>query len=468
MGVDNFVAGEARNFGQRAGSDPVLPGAIAASGRNGGIELLYNVPMRATFVLLLTYLSIVLAPASAQDCTPGNWTIANQPPDSCIPYASRGYFTKPLPGAGSGGPLAHLFPNSAAIISNTMASHDLGLFKVGDPNNHYDDILSEPIYYGRVSDPLYRITSCQLNSGTIGDAAHNPVGQTFHIPNAAQFGNSRGSFGFSDQFFVVWDQVSNKILSAYNYARPNISLPACTATDPAKACPTPSWRSCDQADFSSDTGYQVWPGGNGALDVPGWALAIRTNEWVYGRINHALYLNTACEASGVVFPDLRNAALICANQTNRPHEGNLVFLDYTDAQINAMNLPAWQEPIITALAHYGGYIGDTNNNQGSINVSRLESNQAYKLAGLTSPLYAWLEGQPGVTKRRSPEPGTHKYIMYTFANLPNLTGPSCPSPCNYVGHLHIADPCVALGLAGLPGGCVPPQPAAKPKRKSSH
>ena len=31
----------------------------------------------------------------------------------------------------------------------------------------------------------------------------------------------------------------------------------------------------------------------------------------------------------------------------------------SDAQIAALAVPAWKKTILTALAHYGGYVGDT-------------------------------------------------------------------------------------------------------------
>jgi hypothetical protein len=213
------------------------------------------------------------------------------------------------------------------------------------------------------------------------------------------------------------------------------------------------------SDFSSGRDYLIIPGANGALDVPGWAGEITTKEWMAGQINHALYLNVACLASSTtVFPDVSGPASVCniagnpKPNTNRPLLGNMIFLDYTDAQINSMNLHAWQKPIIMALAHYGGYIGDTGNGNGSIAPVRVEGNQAYAQAGTVNPIYAWLAPQAGVQTQGAPG-GALKYQVTLFAGIPNLTGPSCATACNYVGHLHIADPCVSKGLVGVSGGC---------------
>ena len=102
--------------------------------------------------------------------------------------------------------------------------------------------------------------------------------------------------------------------------------------------------------------------------------AARSNEWMAGEINHAIYLNTMCEAEGAVFPSRnQNQALTCdranwpwpmANETGaRPKHGSLYFFDYTDEQIEAMDLPAWHKPMIVAMSHYGGYVGDTGGSQ---------------------------------------------------------------------------------------------------------
>ena len=400
-------------------------------------------------MILRLVLFLLVSPAAwASNCLTGNFTIQNQPPDDCIPFTTNGIFHQQIPGAGSGGPLNHLYPNSDAIIRKTMTGTDMGVFRVASTGNYHQDILGEPIYYGRASDPVYKVTSCDYTGPADPKNPNNPVGHIYHIPDRATFSNSNPTTGagFSDMFLVVWDQVSNQVLGAYNYSSPNVSLPHCTSTDPAHPCATPAWRGCVVDNWSTGKAYQVRPGATGALSVPGWALAIRTNEWMRGTINHAIYLNTGCEASPGVFPQSPGVtALICADQTNRPHEGNLVFLDYTDAQINALNLPPWQKAIIAALTHYGGYIGDTFGGPGPINASRFESNQAYALAGLTNPLYAWLDKQSGVIKNSGSDSGSFTYTMSTFGGIPNV-----------MAHLHIADPCVALGMAGLPGGCSKP------------
>jgi hypothetical protein len=42
--------------------------------------------------------------------------------------------------------------------------------------------------------------------------------------------------------------------------------------------------------------------------------------------------------------------------------GQRFYLAYSDAEIAALPFPPWKKAVITALAHYGFYIGDSGNN----------------------------------------------------------------------------------------------------------
>ena len=90
------------------------------------------------------------------------------------------------------------------------------------------------------------------------------------------------------------------------------------------------------------------------------------------------------------------------NETGaRPKHGSLFFFDYTDEQIEAMDLPPWHKPMIVAMSHYGGYVGDTGGSpvDGTI-PSRVEGCEAYDTAGIECPIGKWLEGQKGVSQHR--------------------------------------------------------------------
>lgn len=448
-------------------------GTLAAGGGNCTAAVTAHPTTTGTHNATLTITSnapTITAPLTVigqqPGCTPGNWSLTNQPPNNCIPYPN-GLFQKPLPHAGTGGPTDHLYPNSDAIIQHSFSISidgnqvhpDPGFFEVAGPFNYHQAGISEPIYYGQASDPVYQVSACQLNTANgypTSFPQFNAIGLKFHAPSGAFFSNYNpvANTGFGDMFFTVWDQTDNVVMGAYNFGTNNISLTACPggghAGTNADPCPTPSWRSCDMVNWSTGQDYEVVPGANGALDVGGLVGEIRANEWIAGAINHALYLNIGCEGgSNTVFPDLMNPADVCAPaDTLKPLEGNLIFFDYTDAQINAMNLPPWQKTLITTMTHYGGYIGDAGSptSFSFLIPSRYEGDQAYELQGLTNPIYAYLTGQTGVVKDSASD-NSYTLGMQAWGNIPNVNGTA------FQFHMHIADPCVPLGMVGLSGGC---------------
>ncbi|HYV14547.1 MAG TPA: hypothetical protein VE972_00825, partial [Conexibacter sp.] len=64
-----------------------------------------------------------------------------------------------------------------------------------------------------------------------------------------------------------------------------------------------------------------------------------------------------------------------------------------DAQIAALNVPAWKKTILTALAHYGGYVGDTGGPGFGL---QFESSATYTVFGLADPLVAFAQ-QNGIS-----------------------------------------------------------------------
>jgi hypothetical protein len=397
-------------------------------------------------VLLLFVLILATALNSLSQCTPpsGGWSEANQPPAGCLVYPNA-LWNKLLPNAGSGGPTNHLAPNSDSIAQATVTN---GLTSISSTGNA--GTLMLPMYYGRASDPIYKVNSCGNHAR--GGAVHDPLNTFWHIPNQAQ-----AAGGQSDEFFSVWDQTTNLILGMYTYAAPAPNkLANCTATTTATACPvtgTMTVSYCSMANYSTDPGYQVGGGQGDSLDNGAWSLVVRNQELMSGTIPHALYLNVRMLSTlGSVFPAGSNSAFQGAG--NWPREGALYFFDYTDAQINAMNLPAWQKPIIVAMSHYGGYAGDAGGQaqNGGIYPSRWEAGEAYTTAGISDPLFAWLSGL-GLSPHSNGTSAT-VFNLAMFSGIPLVNG------LDVAHHAHIADPCVALGLAGLPGGCAAGTPTS--------
>ena len=124
---------------------------------------------------------------------------------------------------------------------------------------------------------------------------------------------------------------------------------------------------------------------------------------------------------------------------------------------------------------YGGYFGDTATPPapGPSGPWAFEGAGAYLLAGLRYPLYDWFKAFPHDPSNSDP---SQPLACYTYHNrsycdiamwvgVPKVTGPRCPTvPCDVSMHLHIADPCIAKGLAGVPGGCGAQMTASHPRR----
>lgn len=312
-----------------------------------------------------------------------------------------------------------------------------------------------PVYYGTSSNPTYCISSCTYHVS----GANNPVGKCFHAPSGAQFGGypSGYSVGFVDQNIIIWDETQNVEVEAYSNHSSNPRLPSCASGSTCKV----SFNYCGWANRQTD---KAW--GNQTATTNGLAPdagLVHGQELMQAQINHPIYLNAYCTASSVVFPDVvkANTGRTCASMgissTNRPPNGALFFLDYTPTQLSYLKtvLPAWQYPLIQALTRYGAYLGSTGGSYDTLHVAHIESGQAYQYSGVTYPLWSFLDKNCGKgcykgTRTKSPPYSKYIYTLNFLANIPNLSGPNCStSSCDVTQHMHITDPCIAKGLAGM-------------------
>ena len=197
-----------------------------------------------------------------------------------------------------------------------------------------------------------------------------------------------------------------------------------------------------------------------SLGSGGWATHVTGAELAAGAIHHAVYLETDC-TTGHVFPASSGTYACPTGTTNKAPEGALFFLDYTPAQLADIQarVPLWQYELLEALTVYGGYVGDTHGGAEGLPITRFEGPAAYNLAGVPYPLGQWLLSFPhddaGVDEPLLCFMRTtgQECEMGIYVNVPLETGPACPStPCDVSAHMHMADPCVAEGLAGTSGG----------------
>jgi hypothetical protein len=157
-----------------------------------------------------------------------------------------------------------------------------------------------------------------------------------------------------------------------------------------------------------------------------WGLLggiIRAPEMQAGHIDHALFMVVGCTHSGYVYPAEGDAGH-CSDQTNAPVDGQLLQLDMTDSQIDALAVPAWKKTILRALAHYGAYVGDTGGNEAFS--LQFESGSTYTSFGVTDPMVTFASQQTsGVS-------GSGGKWYFDLA-----------SGVDWADHLRVLDPCVA-------------------------
>jgi hypothetical protein len=132
---------------------------------------------------------------------------------------------------------------------------------------------------------------------------------------------------------------------------------------------------------------------------------IRYQELVAGHIDHALFVVLKCTSSATTFgfgtttDGSSKSAFVypaaaggsrCSSEDNAdaPPMGARFQLDMSDAQIAALSVPAWKKTILTALAHYGGYVGDTGGPGFGL---MFESGSTYTSFGLPDPLVAFAQ-----------------------------------------------------------------------------
>ncbi len=387
-------------------------------------------------------------------------------------------------------------PGSSTCANGTCVQ--MGFVSFPDPRVADGTDINWALYYSTAADPVYTtgLVSAPDGGGQCDYGALNSYGPRFmfHAPNNAIYGNSLAG-GDVDEYLAIYDQDKGLLVNFYSYNH-DLSLGVCgdgghagTFADP---CMVPySHCSAGRAGVDRDWGLgAVFPAtvadSDGGLhgyalggsfstgDWSPWTCFLRMSELQAGAVNHALSLRAYCSASQVVFPTLRYPGTQCVSLGedggHPPPVGALFFLDYTPAQILAMRLPAWQETLLTTLSTYGGYFSQTAGEpDAGMGVIGLESQTPWSVYyDVTNPFIAWANSNElcDLTPGGCPTTGllATSPAGNVFWGIPLEPGPGSPDSsgracaaggggCDVSGHLHMADPCVAEGLAGLDAGC---------------
>jgi hypothetical protein len=287
------------------------------------------------------------------------------------PYAASSPFNLSTEGA-------TVHPHSAGLVEKALSWGLPGNMVAGNSGTTSD--WSHPTYYAQPTDPVYTLHA------TESWGRNSLEGMTIPIPAGAQ------PAGGDDGHMTVvtpdgWE---------YDFWR--------AQTPPAGG-----------GTFTFAWGGRTRIDGNGlasgatASNFGNLAGMIREPELAAGHIDHALFIVLKCAAKGTgfgygatttsygssyVYPAMHGGSACATDDPNLPPLGTRFMLAMSDAQIQALSVPSWKKTILTALAHYGGYVGDTG---GPGFAFMFESSSTYTALGMSDPLASFAASQ-GVPK----------------------------------------------------------------------
>jgi hypothetical protein len=142
--------------------------------------------------------------------------------------------------------------------------------------------------------------------------------------------------------------------------------------------------------------------GSTASGFAALAGVIRPEELATGHIDHALFIVLGCTSDALSFGDgehppppqddsssfvypATNGGSRCSPEESQhmPPMGTRFWLDMSRRQIQKLAVPRWKKMILTALAVYGGYVGDTGGPGFSF---EFQSSATYTSFGFRDPL----------------------------------------------------------------------------------
>ena len=287
--------------------------------------------------LIVGVLAIVLfaggeTPAQAAGCKFGTFNLKH-PPKSCWrPFSADSPFNRKLP----------LAPRevvaSPLIVAATTGFGTAPVFDVG--NEGTSDDFNHPVYFSRPDDPSYKVECVEFGGRC------ELAGERVRIPRrAVPAGGSDGHLGVIDQkkgwsydFWQVRERPENGGRLQVSYGgKTKIGKPG-----------------SDGRGSNATAGHFATAAGT-----------IRPDELRAGLIDHALFMTVSCTSGRSVWPAGSGTGSSCGGGLGgltAPAMGQHFFLKMTRREIDALPVPKWQKTILTAMADYGMYVGDTGGN----------------------------------------------------------------------------------------------------------
>jgi hypothetical protein len=290
----------------------------------------------------------------------GNW-----PGADWRPYSADSPLNRPIP------PNAEVHPRSRQIVAAVLSRGEIGNLHAGNAGGQDD--FGHPTYYARSDDPLYRLLP-------VGGSGQAIAGRRIPIPSAA-----RPAAGADGHMTVVtpdgWE---------YDF-----------------------WQVREKPPGGGTLTYSI--GGRTRVDGDGLRSAgtasgfgnlagiIRAQELAARRIDHALFVVVGCASGdrsfghGARVQHPRDSSFVrpashggarCPDGIAAPPIGARFQLAMSAQEIAALRVPAWKKTILTALARYGGYVGDTGGPGFAV---QFESSVMYTAFGRPDPLLAFAD-----------------------------------------------------------------------------
>ncbi len=278
------------------------------------------------------------------------------------PYAPSSPFNQSAEGV----PVA---ANSAAIVNAVLANGAPGNLVAGTAET--SDDWGHPVFFSQPSDPTYTLHATEPWGANVLNGMQIPVPE-----------NARPAGGGDGHMTIITPD-------GWEYDLWQAQTPP-----PGGGTLNFSWGGRTRID-GTGTGSAGTAAGFGNI-----AGMIRAPELAAGHINHALFMVLKCAAQGTsfgygttatsngsassyVYPATHGGSTCSSSEKNMPPLGAHFQLAMSSTEIQALAVPSWKKTILTALATYGGYVGDTG---GSGFGFMFESSTSYTALGLPDPL----------------------------------------------------------------------------------
>lgn len=334
----------------------------------------------------LTAGSTILTTASVENGY-GTYTDTARPSSLWRPYADDAPWNRRLPAS------PPVRADSATIVAQMFA--ETGVTSTV-ANMHKDNGYYHPIYQSQSGDPLwtYRLATGGYTGGTAdAPASHDLVdGETFRLNAAAAAPPAT-----NDGHLTVFDWAAE-----LEYTFHDATLDAATRTLTAKASAKVPIR-------GQGRGANVTAG-----EFPVAAGIIRYQELAEQRIDHALFAIVYNVDGTSVYPATGVHGRTSA--TALVEMGAHLWLDMTEAEIEALAVGRWKKTVAHALREYGAFVGDTG---GSSGVGfQVENELSYTALGQADPFIDYVQSGAAGTDASFNPAGSTSWIFNLKDTIP--------------------------------------------------